>query len=189
MKKINKIKLSIKYFAIAFMLLSFFQSNAQDNAISHHFSNYVTNSKFKVSYVSEDMFKAIIQKNKEKYGKELIEVMKNLTSLHVVTAYKQKPDEQYHDAIKLMNKTNYTLLFTKQDQVDKFSLYIKKNGKSISEMVLIARDHVDFVILDITGEIDLNKIIILGNAFQFQGSEFLDQMNLSEDELKKLHID
>jgi hypothetical protein len=168
----------------------FFTTSAisQDNAISNHFSNFIEENNFKISYVSDDMLKTILKKNKDAYGKELTEVMQSITSLHVVTAYKQNPDKQYNEAIATMSQTNYTQLFAKKDQVDKFSLFIKKNKNQISEMVLIARDHVDFVILDITGNINLEKITILGEALHFQGSEFLDQMNLSEKELKKLHI-
>ena len=189
MKIKSKIHLHRIDISVLFILLHLaFHLPAQDNAINKHYTEFVNNSNFDISYVSKEMFRTIIEKNKNKYGKELTEIMESLNSLHIVTAYKNKPDLQYNEAMNIMKITNYELLFTKQDQVDKFSLFISKKDNKIIEMVLIARDHVDFVILDITGDIDLKSIVFLGEAMRFQGSEFLDQMNLSEEELKKLHI-
>ncbi len=187
--KKSKIIIRAKRVLIALLFFVTLQLSAQNNAVAKHFDDFIAKHSVKISYVSQDMFNTIMKKNEDEYEKELTDVMRSLSSLHVVTSYKKNPDRQYNEAMKVMRKTDYELLFTKEDQVDKFSLFIKKKRNKINEMVLVARDHVDFVILDITGDIDLNSIVYLGEALHFQGSEFLDQMNLSEAELRKLHID
>jgi len=170
----NKI---IKFLALSILFLCIIKTYAQETAINIYYTDFISNSKFEVTYLSKDMFKVIIERNKEDLDKNLISVMKRLTSLHVATSYKHQPDLQYNEVMKMMDTKTYSLLFTRQDEIDKISLFVKKEKDTIIEMVLIARDHVDFVILDITGDIDLEEITILGDALQFQGSEFLDQMN------------
>lgn len=182
------LKLTISLFILVSTGFSFPRAQETSNGISRFFKHLITDNNFKSTYISNKMFETIMKTRKEELDDETRSILKDLTSLHVLTSERHNPGEQYREAIPKINTSEYPLLFSKQDQVDKFSLFTRKSGAVITEILLVARDHTDFVILSITGKIDLEKITRLASILHFQGSEFLEQMNLSEDSLRKLHI-
>ncbi len=162
----------------------FLFANAQNDAISSYFDQYVENDDFTVVYISPKMFNMITKldlneledvKN-EPEAQMALELISNLKGLRVLTTEKN-PLKFYEEAITKIPTNNYDLLMSVRDKGENVRIFTKDNGGSIiHELLLLVGGGTEFVMLSLTGDIDLEKVGNLAKIMDIKGAEHLDKV-------------
>ncbi|MEL6866805.1 MAG: DUF4252 domain-containing protein [Bacteroidota bacterium] len=181
----------MKYLAYLVGLLAIcfapLQAQAQNDAISKYFDQYVDNEDFTVVYVSAKMFELIsrleideIEDNEE--AKAAMEVVNDLKSIRVLTT-ENDPGRYYQEAINKINTNEYEMLVKVRDEGENIQLLIKDDGTSpdaISELLVLVGGEDEFVLVSLLGLIDLKKVSNIANMSNLKGLEHLDKLEDKE---------
>lgn len=162
----------------------FFAANAQNDAISSYFDQYVEDDNFTVVYISPKMFNMITKldlnelkdiKN-EPETQMALDIISNLKGLRVLTTEKN-PSKFYEEAIAKIPTQSYDLLMSVRDKGENVRIFTKDDGGSIiHELLLLVGGGSEFVMLSLTGVIDLEKVGHLAKIMDIKGAEHLDKV-------------
>ncbi len=172
-----------KFFCLTFFTCIATFSFGQD-AITKYFDNYMDDQRFTSVYISPKMFSMISKvdfKDTDPKFKEMMEVIKDLKGLRILTADsddKQKVNGQqlYKEAMSKINTQEYEVLMTVRDKGDDVRFYTKEKDNLISELLLLTGSTEEFTLLSFIGNIDLQKIAKLGKVLNIEGAEHLDKL-------------
>ena len=140
----------MKYISILFIAFFCFTADAQaqTDAISKYFDEYMEDDRFTVVYISQKLFsmvskidiEAIDDLDDEKEAKIAMEVLKDLKGLRVLTT-DINPVAAYDEAKKRLNTDDYEMLLTVRDKDENVRFWIKDNGNIINELLLLVGSH------------------------------------------------
>lgn len=148
---------------------------AQD-AIDKYFQKYADDNAFTAVFISEYMFSLFANVEADNpEDKEVMEILKGLTSLHVLTTEKNGL-KYYEEAIKMLNTNEYKTLMTVKEEGTKVQFLIRKEGNQVKELLLLVGEKDEFVLLSIVGNIALDKISKLAKHMDVKGLEHLDKV-------------
>jgi len=175
----------MKYISLILLALFCFSANvnAQQDAISKYFDDYIEDERFTVVYVSAKLFDMVtkfdvsgIEDMDEPEVKMAMEVLKDLRGLRVLTTDINSM-EVYKEARTKLNTDDYETLITVRDKGENVRFWIK-NGEDdvITELLLLVGSHEEFVLLSLIGNIDLDKISSLAKTMDVKGMEHLDKV-------------
>lgn len=138
-------------------LLMCLSVNAQNNNIVSEFQKkFGKDIKFTTVNISPKMFEMIAMMAEDDGSSEMA-FLRNLTGLKMITT--SNPDPKFIDhAYGLITKSGMEELMSVQDEADNVYMYIKENKGKISELVIAVQDTTEFLLLTITGNIDLKEI-------------------------------
>jgi hypothetical protein len=164
-------------FVLCFCLV--INSLSAQNAIEKYFQQYEDKDVFTSVYVSEHMFGLFADLEVEdQKDAEVLEIIGGLKNLHILTT-EQTPDKYYQEALRRINRQEYEVLMKVKDAGTNVQFLIKKKGDIIEELLLLAEDD-EFVLMSITGTIDLNKIARLAKHVDIEGLEHLEKVKDAE---------
>jgi len=156
--------------------------SAQNNPMDKLFQKYAGKDCFTSVSISKDMFQLFAGINSEeadKDFKELQDVITQLDGLKILT-YSQSEDckgiDFYKELTAVYPMQNYTELMVVQEKDEMVNFYILKEGNKIPELLMIARDPGETVVLSLTGNIDLNYISKLGKSMKIEGLDNLEKI-------------
>ncbi len=173
--------IEMKYISILIIaLLSFtVQSQAQEDAISNYFEQYLEDENFTVVYISARMFQLFSKLDLEdEENQEVLEAIKDLRGIRILTT-EHNTMQYYKEAKKKINTKGYEILMTVRDEDENVEFLIKEEGDKISELLLLVGGEEDFVLMSFIGTIDINKIAKLSKSMEIDGLEHLEKI---EDE-------
>ncbi|MEL6922752.1 MAG: DUF4252 domain-containing protein [Bacteroidota bacterium] len=157
--------------------------NAQQDAISKYFDDYMEDERFTVVYVSAKLFDMVtkfditeIEDADEPEVRAAMEVLKDLRGLRVLTT-DINPMEVYKEAKSKINTDTYEMLLTVRDKGENVRFWIKDGDNDIiNELLLLVGSEDEFVLLSLIGNIDLDKISSLAKTMDVKGMEHLDKV-------------
>ncbi len=160
----------MKKIFIFLLLFAFKFSFGQDNAIDKYFKYFQQKNSLDMTSVSSKMFTVFLQSKEGKEKEELAVILKKLTGLKVLSKESPKNGmDLYNMACPLMPSDYETILTLKEtDRNAKFYTKEDKGGK-ITELVMIAFQWGRFLVVTITGDINLNDILKLSQNLNLQG--------------------
>lgn len=169
----------MKYIMIFLMVFGFANTiNAQDDAISRFFSNYMDSDDFTSVYISPKMFSMISKldlNSDDPDAKATLEMIKDIKGLRILTSEKN-PLLLYKEAIQKFKTSEYETLMSVKDGGENVRFWIKESNNKIDELLLLVGGKDEFVLLSFVGDIDLNKISKLANSIDVKGAEYLGKV-------------
>jgi len=151
---------------------------AQNDAIIRFFNQYVEDERFTVVSVSPKMFSLVskISTDDEDWEK-FREVVGDLTGLRVLTSDSiSNGVTLYKEALSKVPTGEYSELLTVRDGQENVRIWIKDKGNIIDELLLLVGSPDEFVLLSLTGKIDLDKISNLTKGLNVKGVEQLEKI-------------
>lgn len=166
----------MKYLAALLLVATSWSLQAQTtvDAISKYFSNYVEDERFTVIYISPKMFSLFNKLDldmEEEETEAIMEVVSDLKSLRILVC-EEEGKALYEEAVKTIDTKEYEVLMNirnkGEEQVD---FLIKDEGDIINELLLLVGAPDNFVLMSFVGNINLDKVSKLTEAFEDEEKE------------------
>lgn len=153
-------------------------AQAQSDAITRFFDKYVEDERFTVVFVAPKLFDMVGKiKTDDPDWESYREVVGNLTGLRVLTADSITDGVAlYKEALGKVPIGEYSELLTVRDGQENVRIWVKDSGNIIHELLLLVGSPDEFVLLSLTGVIDLDKISTLSKGLDIQGIDQLDKV-------------
>ncbi len=151
------------------LLFSVQQLYAQNNAIDRFYREYQQKYSLDVTSASGKLLPLLFEDKKGKEKEELLTIINKLTALKILSKNNPKNgNELFSSAISLVPK-QYELILSIDETDRKVKCYtIESSNSKITELVMIAWQWGRFMILSITGDIDLKEIYKLTQNLNFE---------------------
>lgn len=166
------------FLAFSILILSFGMANAQVDAISKYFDQYMEDDDFTVVFVSPKMFQLLGKLDtsglNDREAEDVLGVIKDLRGLRVLTTEKNA-NSFYKEAMNKINTKEYETLMTVRSKGDNVRFLVKDSGDVIDELLLLVGGDT-FTMISFVGKIDLNKISKLSKSLDIKGMEHLDEL-------------
>ena len=150
------------------------------------FDKYSGQEGFTSVYITQHMFSLFADIETEEDEDGFIELVKNLKCIKIVSVDDESPEmnQQVNFYKEIMNdfpkgKYEELMVVKKKDQDVKF--YIMKEGKKISELLMIVGGVEDNALISIQGDIDLKTISKLSKSMNIEGMENLEEIDEKEE--------
>lgn len=168
----------MKYLFIAFIAVCSIampqQVQAQQDAITKYFEQYMDDESFTVVYVSPKMFE-IFARLSDDTDQDVKNVIKDLKGLRILT--KDKDGLKYYkEATKKISLNGYEELMTIRDDGQNVKFMTKEKDGVINELLLIVGGADEFVLMSFIGKINLDKIAKLSKSVDIDGLNHLEKM-------------
>lgn len=144
-----------------------FQTFSQNDAIGRFFNQYVNDDNFTVVSISPKMFRMMSKVNWNDVSPDVKQAISQITSLRLLETEKNAK-QVYQEAARKLNLGAYEELMTVRDEGDNVKFLVKENNNIISELLMLVGSNDDFVLMSITGNIDLDKIAKMGETLNIQ---------------------
>lgn len=177
MKTINKkLILSIGALAMTYSIM------AQD-AIDRYFSKYADDPEFTSITISSKMFGLFSNiETEDPDNKEVLDAMKDLTGIRIISSEDSESDVDYQKAIKEVGK-EYEMLMSVDDKEEKVRFFVREESGEIAELFMVVGGKGHLFLMSISGIIDLEKISKISKNMNIGGMNYLE--NLDEDKETK----
>ena len=170
-------------FLLPLVLLLAKAAPAQNDAINRFFNQYMEDERFTVVFVSPKMFSLVskISTDDEDWEK-FREAIGGLTGLRGLTADSITTGmDLYHEALKKVPTNEYSELLTVRDGQENVRIWVKDSGNIINELLLLVGAPQEFVLLSLTGKIDLDKISELSKGLDIDGVKQLEKVKKNKE--------
>ena len=148
---------------------------AQSSAVQNFFEKYEDDPTFSVVEISPKMFELMSRLNiEDEDGIE--ELVQTVTGLKVLIK-EGKGHALYEEAFAELSNVKFEELLKVRDKDENIRFMINEStDKVINELVLLVGGDSSFVMMDLTGNINLRSISKIGQALDVPGSEHLDKL-------------
>lgn len=165
-------------FLLPLIMLLSTAASAQNDAINRFFNQYMEDERFTVVFISPKMFNLVSKISTDDEDWEKFRgIVGDLTGLRVLTSDSIGDGlAVYKEALTKVPKSEYSELLTVRDGSENVRIWIKDNGNVVNELLLLVGSPDEFVLLSLTGRIDLDKISELSKDLDIQGVEHLDKV-------------
>lgn len=150
------------------------------------FDKYSGQDGFTSVYITQHMFGLFADIETEEEEDGFVELVKNLKCIKIVTVDDESPElnKEVNFYSEIMNdfpeeKYEELMVVKKKDQDVRF--YILKEGKIISELLMIVGGDEDNALISIQGDIDLKTISKLSKSMNIDGMENLEEIDEDKD--------
>jgi hypothetical protein len=167
--------MKIKFLLFLTLLLAATGAFAQDDAIGKYFGKYLDDPRVSVVSISPKMFRLLSKANWDTIPVDLKQTISRLQSLRIISTDSNAnlSNLLYQLAKTHIDKNEYDELIAIRHFRDNVHFYIKMNGNTIHELVMIAVDQEDFTMMSFVGDIDLDKFSRLAADMDIKGMENL----------------
>ncbi|MBK8506554.1 MAG: DUF4252 domain-containing protein [Saprospiraceae bacterium] len=171
--------MTTKNLIIAFALVLMGTSLNAQSALDQFFSQHQDDPAFTVVNISPKMFQMLAHIDvEEEDGQEVVELIKGITSLRILVKEEGDGTKLYDDAFSKISKNGFEELLTVRDGGENVRFMVKE-GKSpeiINQLVLLVGGANDFVLMDLTGAINLKTIGKLSKSIDVPGVKHLEKL-------------
>lgn len=147
-------------------------SDAQNDAIAKFFRQYENNDDFTTISISPKMFKMMSKVKWDDVTPAVKKTINQLTSFRMITTEKNGA-KLYSEAVQKLNLGTYEEIMTIRDAGENVRFFAKESNNMINELVMLVGSKSEFVLMSLTGVIDLNNIGKLGETLNVSGMENL----------------
>jgi len=167
---------------ILFMLVSITSISAQTSAIQRHFEKYGDDDRFTKITISSKMFSLFANfETDDENSQEMIETISKLKGLKMLVGNELDDAETMYKDISKKPEKDMDELMRIEKQGSEFIFFItEKSDGIISELLMIAFEEKQVMMMSIVGEIDLKKMSQLSKHMNIEGFEHLE--NVGDDE-------
>lgn len=132
---------------------------------------------FTVVEISEEMFGLFGEFVDDEDDEDLSEIIEGLKSIYILSSDSKK-DGMYDDALSMIvSKKKYKALVNIQNADEKVKILIHRSGKIIKELLLFVDSNDEFVMISLTGDINIKKISKLGKKMDIKQLEHLENLD------------
>jgi hypothetical protein len=156
--------------------------NAQNSSIDNLYNKYAGKDGYTSVNISKEMFKLLASFQEyadDKEAKIIMKAIDNLDGLKIITQ-EGKQDAKtsgFHDDIKkLLKKGKFVDLMTVKEKGSDATFLLRKKGKDIIELLMIATEGSQKTIISFFGLIDLETIALLSKNVKMKGMPSMDQL-------------
>ncbi len=152
---------------------------AQISALDQFFKDYQDDPAFTVVNISPKMFQMLAQIDAEdEDSAEVMELVKGITSLRILVREESDGTKLYNDAFSRISKNGFEELLTVRDQGENIRFLVKEGSSPniIQQLVLLVGGADDFVLMDLTGTINLKTIGKLSKSIDVPGAKHLEKL-------------
>lgn len=169
----------IKYFTIFIFFLFTFSALSADPKIDKIFSKYDGKQGFTTVNVTKDMFSLFIQMDNSESQKQSLK--KALTKINGIKIMNYSADSLQNISKSLFNElqksipmNEYKELMVINDAGSQVKILIKKNGEIISDFVMLVGKTKEVVLINITGELDLEALKQISKSMNIEGMQNIE---------------
>ncbi|MFN0014079.1 MAG: DUF4252 domain-containing protein [Saprospiraceae bacterium] len=157
-------------------------ASAQNDAINRFFDAYLDDERFTVVFVSPKMFNIVSKISTDDPDWERFrDVVGGLKGLRVLTAEGiDNGMTLYKEALGKIPASEYEELVTVRDGKENVRIWVKDSGNIINELLLLVGAPDEFVLMSLTGKIDLDKISSLTKGLNIEGVKHLEKLKNKE---------
>lgn len=150
---------------------------SQQSALHEFIGKYQHDKAFTYAYLSKDLFEVTIKTDiDQKDWSKLHQVVENLGSLRILAADEINNGTQlYKEALGYVAKDDLEELLSVQDGDDKVRMWVKEDGKILTDLVLLVGTPEAFVLVCFSGNLELNNIMELAGMFNAAEARSLAQ--------------
>jgi hypothetical protein len=152
---------------------------AQESALDQFFRSHQDDTAFTVVNISPKMFQMISRIDiEEDENGEVSELIKGITGLRILVKDEGDGTKLYDEAFAKISKHGFEELLTVRDKGENIRFMVKEGASAniIKQLVLLVGGADDFVLLDLTGNINLKTIGKLSKSLDVPGMEHLDKL-------------
>lgn len=163
----------MKKFVVLLVVLCAAMSVMAQDVVSDFQKKYGNGEEFTNINISAKMFQMMASVAEP----ETEEIVKNLTGMKVLTAEKDMA-KYYQDAVAFVNRSGsgYEELMSVQEKDEDVRMFTKESKGVITELIIIVGGKKDFVLMGITGKIDLKQMAKLSKSMNINGMEYLNRV-------------
>jgi hypothetical protein len=150
---------------------------AQTDAMTTLFSAYANDARFVKVNVSSKMFELFSNvEGDTPEEQEFLKTVQNLTGLKVLTMENNsQAKELYRQSLKKV-LSPYEQLMSIEDKSEQITFFIKEKNGVISELLMLSGGESSFVILSLSGKIDLQQVKKLSKQMSIGGMDKLNKI-------------
>ncbi len=151
---------------------------SQTNSLEDFFNTYRDDPSFTLVTISPKLFQMFSELDLDEESEEVKEVISSINSLRILARDEQDGRQLYREAISQITRSDYEELLTVRDGDENVNFLIREGSSSniINQLVLLVGGSDSFVLLDISGNIDLKSIGKLGSTLDIPGAEHLEKV-------------
>ena len=168
-----------KIIIILIVGLFFTNIQAQNNAISQHFSKFQQDTSFTKVTVTSRMFSLFTEiEAEDEDEEEILTAMSKLKGIKAIINNKSDNSKKmYFDAVATIEKDGrFEELMTVEDAGENVQFMIRDEGGTISELLMIIGGNKNFMVMTLYGEIDLNSIAKLSRVLKIKGMDAFQKL-------------
>lgn len=155
---------------IIVMLISVQYLQAQGNAIDKFYKDYQQKYSLNVVSLSGKMLSLLIEDKSSKEKESLITIINKLTGLKMLSTNGPRDGNELFVAANSLLPKQYAIMLSMDETDRKVRCYTLENREGkITELVMVAWQWGRFLVISITGDIDLKEIYKLSKNFNFDG--------------------
>ncbi len=148
---------------------------SQNSAVRQFFERYEDDPDFSVVEISPKMFELMSRLSTEA-EEDIDELVQTITGLKVLIK-EGKGHQLYDEAFAELSQIKFEELLKVRDKDENIRFMVNESAdKVINELVLLVGGDSSFVMLDLTGNINLRSISKIGKALDVPGSEHLEKL-------------
>ncbi|NND34314.1 MAG: DUF4252 domain-containing protein [Saprospiraceae bacterium] len=166
-------------FTLALLTGLSYYTTAQQSVLDQFFESHRDDTAFTVVNVSPKMFQMISRIDiEEDENGEISELIKGITGLRILVRDHGDGTKLYEDAFNKISRNGFEELLTVRDKGENIRFMVKEGNSAdiIKQLVLLVGGADDFVLLDLTGNINLKTIGKLSKSLDVPGMEHLEKI-------------
>ncbi len=161
----------------ALFIISFSTIQAQ-SSLESFFKKYQDDEAFTIVNISPKMFEMIAKLDVDDDEGVIKTLANSITGLRILAKDEGDGSALYDEATRQITSNNFEELLTVRDKGENIRFLVREgSGDIIEHLVLLVGGLDQFVLLDITGSINLKTIGKLGSAIDVPGAEHLEKLN------------
>lgn len=159
------------------LLLTAHLAISQQNTLHEFIGKYQNEKEFTYAYLSKDLFEVTIKTDIDQSDwSKLHQVVENLGSLRILAADAiDNGTLLYKEALNHLSGDDLEELLSVQDGNDKVRMWVKEDGKTLTDLVLLVSASDAFVLVCFSGNLELNNIMELAGMFNAAEARSLAQ--------------
>ena len=155
-------------------------SFAQNSVLDQFFSKYHDDPAFSVVNISPRMFEMLAGADIESEDDdEVTDLIKSITGLRILIKDEGDGTALFEDAFSKVSKNGFEELLTVRDKGENIRFMIREGSTDniIDQLVLLVGGKENFVLLDLTGKINLKTVGKLSKSLNVPGAEHLEKID------------
>ena len=147
---------------------------AQNKTLERYFDRYQEDQRFTTVSVSSRMFGLFADFDMDDPEEaELVEAISKLKGLKMLIGEQVDNATALFEEAQKENESSMEELMSVRDGGNEFVFYVKETGGTISELMMIGHEQSQFMMMSLTGEIDLAMLSRLSQKMDIEGFEHL----------------
>ncbi len=156
----------------------FFPGYAQEDVITKYFNEYEGRDGFTTIYITKRMFGLIAQIPETENEEDLMNVIRKLTGLKILTSSNEKArTELYSEVHNLLPRKGFEELMIIKEGDEEIKFLIDEKDGLINEFVMLIGGDDTFFLMSMVGNLTLKDISKLSKTMDIDEFEYLDKLN------------